>query len=764
MRVLLLEDDKDMLETLDDVLTGLGYEVTAVSDSLQAVELTRQQEFDVVITDIRMPGIDGLEALERVREMQPDVRSLVVTGYSTEADSIRAIRLGVGEYLKKPFRLEQFREAVARLAGKIREDEKKAGKESAMCQTLIWALQSVARNLQIAQGGWILQAGGLAYRLSVACELPSRAAELLQLVSLWWSLDQSLPDGLPAFLRCSLPESVQPMVLQLQEGDETQDTMIVKAAQLLAQEQELDDLPMPWREQMKSASQMLSHMGEASPSGPDPGPQRRSILSLALALEDGGDVEGAGLAYADLVAQTASRESAAAALGLARIAKQKGDKAACRDGALNAARIARSLGPLCLAGIGCQIGTLLASAGAAEAVAVLEESSELLGKLGFVGRQAQVRVALGWLQGRAEIDAELAQSLQQSPPGELAESAWWMLPILLNACARQATPQLEQAAKRVLAESPSACSRLLHQGSLLPPARATLARLGPPPDVLQRLTADPEESVRKAANALRQSEAPTPPLLRIFTLGSLAAFLGEERVSENAAKKNQKSVLLLACLAAQEGRPLSEEILAEAFWPSEGAKGRQNLYSVRSILRKNMLCKDWPTEIDFITKVQGGLQLDPALPRWHDYEELRQCLKFAKKMAAAGQIESEMSQLRRAQQLYRGPFLETCYMDWALNIRQQLEHQMVESLLRLGSLAAKAGSPDEAVECCKQALEIDSCCQDAYQLAMQACLQCAQPLEAIRLYERCQKMLQQEFQMEPAIALVELYHRARLAQ
>jgi two-component SAPR family response regulator len=755
-----------MLDTLSQALNRLGYDVTAVNDSLQAVELTRQQEFDLVITDVRMPGLDGLEALERVQQMQPDVRSLVVTGYSTEADSIRAIRLGVGEYLKKPFKLDQFREAVARLADKIKADERKIHLESAICQSIVWALEAVARNLRLTEDlSWVHKAGGLAYRLSLATGLPPRASALIQLVCLWWSLQEGLADGLPDYLRDSLPESVQPVVAQLQEGLETQDTMIVRAAQLLAQDRGLEELGEAWRGQLTAAAEAMEGTASALDPGEPPAAQRRSLLSLALALEDAGDLEGAGLAYRDLVTQEASREAAEAALGLARMAKQRGDKAALREFALSAVKIARSHGPLCLAGAGGQAGTLLASSGASEATAVLEEAAELLRRLGFAGREAQVRLAMGWLNRRSDIETHVEQILQHSYSGELAESAWWMLPVLLESCARQANPLCEQAALRVAREKPSACSRLLAQGSLSAPARTVLATLNPSPDVLRRLSNDPDEAVRRAANsALRREESPSPPTLRLFSLGVVDVFVGEEpiRVSD-WKKKNIKALQLLICLASQEGRPVAEEALIEAFWPDEGPKGRQNFYSVRSILRRNLRSPDWPAEIDYIIKLPGGVALDPNLPHWHDSEELQTCLKRAQQLASAGHSETEMSQLRRAQQLYRGPFLENCYMDWALNIRQRLERQMVEALLRLGDLALQTQSPAEASECAQQILEIDNCNQDAYKLAMQACIRADKPVEAVRFYEKCQKVLRTQLQVEPAIPLVELYHRARLA-
>ena len=108
--ILVLEDDVELLHTLSEVLTDLGHRVEATTDSQRALELSLEKDFQVVVTDIRMAGMDGLQALERVQELLPEVRSLVITGFSSEVDTLRALRLGVSEYLLKPFTIEQLSE------------------------------------------------------------------------------------------------------------------------------------------------------------------------------------------------------------------------------------------------------------------------------------------------------------------------------------------------------------------------------------------------------------------------------------------------------------------------------------------------------------------------------------------------------------------------------------------------------------------------------------------------------------------------------
>ena len=114
-RILVLEDDDKLRLTLSQVLQGEGYHVDEAANGSDAIALAAAGGYDLVIADIRMEGVDGLEALARMKERHPEMRSLVMTGYSTEEDSIRAIRLGVGDYLRKPFRFEELMDSVQRL-------------------------------------------------------------------------------------------------------------------------------------------------------------------------------------------------------------------------------------------------------------------------------------------------------------------------------------------------------------------------------------------------------------------------------------------------------------------------------------------------------------------------------------------------------------------------------------------------------------------------------------------------------------------------
>jgi len=138
-RILILEDDPTLRASMATVLEEEGYQVVAVGRGEDAVETAKNEDFDLIVSDIRMAGMDGLDALAQVKGTRPEICCMVVTGYSTEADSVRAIHLGVQEYLKKPFRLEQFLEGVRRLTSRRRQEQLLFIRERALLRTALWA-------------------------------------------------------------------------------------------------------------------------------------------------------------------------------------------------------------------------------------------------------------------------------------------------------------------------------------------------------------------------------------------------------------------------------------------------------------------------------------------------------------------------------------------------------------------------------------------------------------------------------------------------
>ena len=108
MRVLLVEDDRVARVPLRDDIAEAGYDVDEAGSAEEALELLGKKGYDVVVTDLRMPGMDGIELLERIKAESPDTEVIVITAYGTVRTAVRAMKLGAYEYLTKPFDNEEL--------------------------------------------------------------------------------------------------------------------------------------------------------------------------------------------------------------------------------------------------------------------------------------------------------------------------------------------------------------------------------------------------------------------------------------------------------------------------------------------------------------------------------------------------------------------------------------------------------------------------------------------------------------------------------
>lgn len=116
-RVLVADDEESIRELLARTLALAEYDVETVPDARAALDRLRMADYDLLIADLRMPGMDGLLLIREARRMHPTLPVIIITGFSSEASAIEAVNLGVVGYLVKPFRVPQVLSAVARALG-----------------------------------------------------------------------------------------------------------------------------------------------------------------------------------------------------------------------------------------------------------------------------------------------------------------------------------------------------------------------------------------------------------------------------------------------------------------------------------------------------------------------------------------------------------------------------------------------------------------------------------------------------------------------
>ena len=123
--ILLVDDEKNIRLTLSQALEIVGAEIDTASNGEEALAKLKEKEFGLILLDIRMPGMDGMEVLRRVREIRPDIRIIMITAYGTIESAVEAMKLGAVDFLQKPFDPEEIRELVSRVMDRDRLDEHK---------------------------------------------------------------------------------------------------------------------------------------------------------------------------------------------------------------------------------------------------------------------------------------------------------------------------------------------------------------------------------------------------------------------------------------------------------------------------------------------------------------------------------------------------------------------------------------------------------------------------------------------------------------
>ena len=113
-RILILDDEEGVTELLEKYLSSREYECVSTTSPHEALDLLQRQEFALLLTDLRMPKMDGIEVLRQAREIVPDVAVVVVTALTEITNAIKAMRLGADDYVLKPFNLSEISLAVSR--------------------------------------------------------------------------------------------------------------------------------------------------------------------------------------------------------------------------------------------------------------------------------------------------------------------------------------------------------------------------------------------------------------------------------------------------------------------------------------------------------------------------------------------------------------------------------------------------------------------------------------------------------------------------
>ena len=112
-KVLLVDDEQDFLETLSNRLEMRGLKVSAVTSGEQAVAKAEKEGFDLIVLDLAMPGMDGLETLKRIKAKQPDAEIIILSGQGSIKTSIEAMKLGAEDFMEKPVNISELLDKIS---------------------------------------------------------------------------------------------------------------------------------------------------------------------------------------------------------------------------------------------------------------------------------------------------------------------------------------------------------------------------------------------------------------------------------------------------------------------------------------------------------------------------------------------------------------------------------------------------------------------------------------------------------------------------
>lgn len=141
--ILIVDDDTNLLSVLK-TLFAESHAVTTCSDGSEAVEICKKRHFDVVLSDIIMPGASGLDVLKQVRKSDPNTIVILITGYASLETAIDAIREGAYDYITKPFKLEQLKNVVKNALERVQLSREN--------QRLLEELQEAHRQINLIKG------------------------------------------------------------------------------------------------------------------------------------------------------------------------------------------------------------------------------------------------------------------------------------------------------------------------------------------------------------------------------------------------------------------------------------------------------------------------------------------------------------------------------------------------------------------------------------------------------------------------------------
>ena len=115
MKILLIDDDEWIRDSLSIYFESRGCNLKALETAEEGIEALKKQDYDIIVTDYRLPGMDGLEFLKRIQDSHPQAMKILITAYRSEDVVSKAIRIGIHDFIDKPFTTKTIEDSLSRL-------------------------------------------------------------------------------------------------------------------------------------------------------------------------------------------------------------------------------------------------------------------------------------------------------------------------------------------------------------------------------------------------------------------------------------------------------------------------------------------------------------------------------------------------------------------------------------------------------------------------------------------------------------------------
>ncbi|MBN2144423.1 MAG: sigma-54-dependent Fis family transcriptional regulator [Candidatus Aureabacteria bacterium] len=112
IHILVVDDEEIMRNFLSDMLRDEGYEVQAVASGEEGINLLQKSDFDLVVTDLKMPGFSGIDVLKAVKQQNSNTYVIMITGYASVETAVESMKLGAVDYITKPFEMDQIKNVI----------------------------------------------------------------------------------------------------------------------------------------------------------------------------------------------------------------------------------------------------------------------------------------------------------------------------------------------------------------------------------------------------------------------------------------------------------------------------------------------------------------------------------------------------------------------------------------------------------------------------------------------------------------------------